>query len=90
MVKLSQKTISALKDDVMSILYENPLISRSTYEISQELRRDKEFTKKLLLELKNDNFVEEVKKGKRGEYLTHRKWRIPAKVLKAIEANSRA
>ena len=88
MVKLSQKTINALKDDIMSILYENPLITRSTYEISKELRRDKEFTKNLLLELKKDKFVEEVKKGKRGEYLTRRKWKIPPQVLKAIDANS--
>ncbi len=52
MVKLSDKTIELLKEDILSILNENPLKSRFTKEISLELRRDKEFTLKLLLEMK--------------------------------------
>ncbi len=88
MVKLSQKTTQLLKDDIISILYENPLAARFTNEIALELRRDNEFTKKILLELKKEGFVEEVKKNSKGyQYLARIKWRIPPKVLKAYESN---
>jgi hypothetical protein len=40
----------------------------------------------LLLELKKDGLVEEVSKNRRGKmYLRNKRWRIPAKVLKAFE-----
>ncbi len=85
MVKLSEKTIKLLKDDIISILYERPLEAMFTNEIAKELRRDNEFTKKLLLELKKESLIEQVKKNKRGQqYLTHLKWRIPPKILKAF------
>ena len=88
MVKLSQKTIQLLKDDIISILYENSLAARFTNEIALELRRDNEFTKKILLELKKEGFVEEIKKNNKGyQYLARIKWRIPPKVLKAYESN---
>jgi len=86
MVRLSNKTIKLLKDDIVSILYENSLKSMFTNEIATELRRNNEFTKKLLLDLKKDGLVEEVGKNKKGQtYLRNKKWRIPSKVLKAFE-----
>jgi len=86
MVKLSGKTVGLLKEDIMSILYEKPLVAMSTYEISVELRRNNEFTKKLLLILKDDGLVEDVGKSNSGrEFLRNKKWRIPGKVLKAFE-----
>ncbi len=88
MVKLSEKTIQFLKDDIISILYDKSLVARFTNEIALELRRDNEFTKKLLLELKKDGFIEEVKKNKKGQkYLARTKWRIQPKILKAYESN---
>lgn len=89
MVKLSEKTIQLLKDDIMSILYENPLKAMFTNEIAVELRRNNEFTKKLLLELKKKGLVEEVNKNKRGqEYLRNKKWRIPSRVLKVFDESN--
>ena len=91
MVRLSKKTIRFLKDDIISILYDKPLIARFTNEIALELRRDNEFTKKLLLELKKEGFVEEINKNKKGQnYLARTKWRIPPKILKAYESNKHA
>jgi len=85
MVRLSKKTIQLLKDDIISILYDRSLEALFTNEIAREIRRDNEFTKKLLLELKKESLIEQVKKNKKGqEYLTHTKWRIPFKVLKAF------
>ena len=86
MVKLSKKTVELLKDDIISILYERSLVPMSAYEICVELRRNNEFTKKLLLELEEDGLVREVGKNSDGRvYLRNKKWMIPAKVLKAFE-----
>lgn len=87
MVRLSTKTIQLLKDDIISILYDQPLRPMFTNQIANELRRDNEFTKKLLLILKKEGLVEPINKNHKGqEYLTHTKWRIPPKVLKAYKA----
>jgi len=84
-VKLSERTTKLLKEDILSILYERPLIALSTYKISRELRRDNEFTKILLLEMQKEGFIEEVKKGVYGEYVARRKWKIPSTILKAMQ-----
>jgi len=85
MSKISEKTKILLKNDIMSILHEASLKPLYTIAIADELRRDNEFTLKLLLELKDQNLVEEIKKGKRGDYLARRKWRIPPKVRERID-----
>ena len=84
MVRLSERTIKLLKEDILAILYERPLVPLFTYRISQELRRDNEFTKKLLLLLKKDGFVEEIAQGKKGNFLARRKWKIPNQILKSM------
>lgn len=82
MVKLSGKTISLLKDDIISILYENPLKPLLTKEIANELRRDKEFTKSLLLELKQQGILSQIKKNNKGkEYLKRTRWLINQDVM---------
>tara|TARA_Y100000034_G_scaffold123849_1_gene171208 strand:+ start:307 stop:558 length:252 start_codon:yes stop_codon:yes gene_type:complete len=81
MVRLSDKTIELLKEDILSILNENPMKSRFTKEISLELRRDKEFTLRLLLEMKDKNWVEEVRG--RGSGSVRKKWRISDKLFEA-------
>ena len=87
MVRLSEKTIKLLKEDSLSILYERPLVSLFTYQIAQELRRDNEFTKKLLLSLKKDGFVEEIYRGRSGKFLARRKWKIPKNILQSMRDN---
>ncbi len=83
MVKLSERTELALKADISSILYENPLRALFTKEISIELRRDKEFTKKLLLGMEKEGLVESVVKISKDKYYKKRmKWKIPEKILK--------
>tara|TARA_Y100000310_G_C20595410_1_gene770249 strand:+ start:969 stop:1226 length:258 start_codon:yes stop_codon:yes gene_type:complete len=81
MVKLSGKTVELLKEDILSILNENPMQSRFTKEISFDLRRDKEFTLKLLLDMKEKGWVEEVRgKGAKG---IRKKWRISSGLFEA-------
>ena len=83
MVRLSEKTKLVLKADISSILYENPLRALFTKEIAFELRRDKEFTKALLLGMEKEGLVERIFKNSNGKLNKERiKWRIPEMVLK--------
>lgn len=82
MSKISFNTINLLKDDIISILYENSLKPLLTIEIAKELRRDKEFTKKLLLELKEKGILNEIKKNNKGkEYIKRSKWLIKPDII---------
>jgi len=86
MVKLSNKILNLLKDDIISILYENILNPPLTMKISNELRRDKEFTKKLLLELKEQGIITEIKKNNKGKnYIKRSRWAIKQEVLEKFK-----
>ena len=85
MVQLSDKTIALLKNDILAILYESSLKPMYTSHIADELRRDNEFVLKLLLELKKEKLVKEVKKGKRGEFLARKKWVIPPEARQRMD-----
>lgn len=85
MVKLSEKMVGLIKDDVVSVLYNSPRALFAT-EVAFEVRRDKEFVKKLLLELKELGLVEEIKKNLKGnEYKERRRWRLRPNVVDAYE-----
>ena len=87
MVKLSKKTINLLKDDIVTVLYENPLKPMFTNEIAVALRRDNEFTKSLLLELREIGIITNIKMNKRKkEYLIRKKWVINHNILKGMKA----
>ena len=82
MSKISNNTINLLKDDIISILYEKQLKPLLTIEIARELRRDKEFTKKLLVELKEKGILNEIKKNNKGKDYTKRsKWLIKPDII---------
>ena len=82
MVKLSSNTVNLLKDDIISILYENNLNPLLTMEIAKELRRDKEFTKRLLIELKEKGVIDQIKKNNKGkDYIKRSRWIINPEVL---------
>lgn len=85
MVRLSDKTTTLLKNDILAILYESSLKPMYTSHIATELRRDNEFVLKLLLELKKEKLVKEVKKGKRGDYLARKKWVIPPEARQRMD-----
>ena len=83
MVKLSNKTITLLKDDIISILYESQLKPLLTKEIALELRRDKEFTRDLLKELKQQGILIEIKKNNKGKtYIKRSRWNIKPELIK--------
>ena len=82
MGKLSESTVSLLKEDILGVLNESQG-GMFTKEIAKELRRDKEFTLKLLLDMKELNWVEEVYgKNARGN---RKRWRISKELVRIWE-----
>lgn len=79
MVKLSEETIRLLKEDILGILNES---SRNlfTKEIARELRRDKEFTLRLLLEMKEMGWVKE-REGK-GVGSIRKRWKLSEELVR--------
>jgi len=86
MVKLSEETTKLLKEDILGILNESLPIARFTKDIAKDLRRDKEFTLKLLLEMKELGWVKEITgKGTGG---IRKKWKISEELLKVWREKS--
>lgn len=57
-----------------------------TSEISEQLARDEEFMKKLLLELEKDNLIVSVKKNNHGIlYLRRIRWQLTNNTFKAYQ-----
>ena len=76
-MKISNKKKEKIKEQILSYLFlENPK-SIYTAHIAQEIARDEEFIKKLLLELKDKGLVLEIKKNKQGlNYKRRARWRL--------------
>lgn len=80
MVRLGEEKRVRLKEEILSILNESPLKARFTNEIAKELIRDNEFTLKLLMEMRDNGHLKEIRVNK-GSYKVRRKWRISDVVL---------
>ncbi len=84
MSKISSQKKEKIKEEILSLLYESSPRSLFTIQIAEEIIRDNEFTKKLLLELRSKNLVEEVKKSKEGSnYLKRIKWKLTQEAYSA-------
>jgi len=88
-------TISKSKKDKISeqILHHLFLVSPQslfTSQISEEVARDEEFTKNLLIELKSKGLVAEVTKSPEGsEYIRRRRWRLSSIAFEAYSKQQR-
>jgi len=86
MSKLSEKTIKNIKEQLINMIFENSPKSLYTNELASLLARDEEFTKRLLLELKDQGLVEPVSKNPKGKnFLIRRRWKLTKAVLDASE-----
>ena len=76
-MKISEKKREKISEQILAFLYSvSPKLLFTSY-VAQEIARDEEFTKKLLLELKKKNFVIEVTKNPKGvPYLKRSRWKI--------------
>ena len=83
--KISIHTKKLLKEDIVGILYEMYPHSLFTNQVAEQLRRNNEFTLKLLEEMRKQNLVSVIKKTKKGEEFVRRKrWKLPSKVVEAM------
>ena len=77
MSKISKQKIDKIKESMLSYLYEVNPKALFTVDIAREILRDEEFTKRLLLELKDSNLLKEVSKSSKGkDFLLRRRWQL--------------
>ena len=87
-MKISKEKREKISEQVLLFLYSiNPKPAFTLY-IAQELARDEEFIKKILLELKDKKLVLQIKKNPKGrDYKRRLRWRLSEKTYQAYKAN---
>jgi predicted transcriptional regulator with HTH domain len=80
MPKISSQKIEKILEQILSFLFKTFPKQIFTSEIAQELARDEEFTKKLLLKLEKKKLIVRINKNPKGiNYLRRLRWRISNK-----------
>ena len=80
-MKISQEKKNKISEQILAYLYSQFPKPLFTSHIALEMARDEEFTKKLLLILKQKGFVVEIKKNPQGkEYIRRTRWKLSNKV----------
>jgi DNA-binding IscR family transcriptional regulator len=76
-MKITKKKKEKISEQILALLVSispKPIFSA---HIAREIARDEEFTKKLLLELKEKKLLTEIKKNPKGvEYLRRSRWKL--------------
>ncbi len=86
-MKISKAKMDKIKENILLFLYKSSPKLLFTVEIAQELARDEEFIKSLLLELESKNLVIGVRKNNEGVSYTQRiRWRLSTKVYQAYDS----
>ncbi len=85
MTRISKKREEKIKEEILSLLYEN-IKGMSTYKISEEVLRDDEFVLRLLKEMNEKGIVKQVRKtGNGGEYKTKKMWGLSKEAFEAYK-----
>ena len=76
-MRISIKKREKILEQILSFLYQSNPKPLFTSQIAQEIARDEEFIKSLLLELKEKKLAVEIKKNPKGnQYLRRSRWII--------------
>jgi hypothetical protein len=76
-MKISEKKREKISEQILLMLYSVSPQAVFTSNIAQEIARDEEFTKKLLIDLESKKLVIEIKKNPKGiTYLKRSRWKI--------------
>ncbi len=76
-MKISEKKKEKISEQILAFLYSISPKLLFTSEIAQEIARDEEFVKMLLLGLNKKNLVVEIKKNPKGiPYIRRSRWKI--------------
>lgn len=86
MSRISEEKKQKIKEDILSLLFDNSPKAMFTNEIAIALARDEEFTLKLLKELNSQNLVIKVIKNEHGRpYLARKRWNLTSKTYGAYK-----
>jgi hypothetical protein len=87
MPKISEQKQEKIKEAVLLFLFQSSPKALFTSHVSQELARDEEYMKKLLLELEQKNIVVSVKKNQDGlDFKKRMRWRLSEQAYNAYKA----
>ncbi len=76
-MKISEQKKEKIYEQILAFLYLNSPRSFFTLNIAQEIARDEEFVKSLLLNLKKKELIVEIKKNPKGfPYLKRSRWKL--------------
>jgi len=76
-MKISKEKLERISEQILAFLYSITPKSIFTSHIAREIARDEEFTKNLLLELKNKKLIVEIKKNPKGIlYKRRARWKL--------------
>jgi hypothetical protein len=79
-MKISKVKKEKISEQILSLLYSSNLQPLFTSKISQEIARDEEFIKRLLIDLKKKGLVTEIKKNSKGiDYIKRSRWILSEK-----------
>lgn len=90
-MKISNKKKEKICEQILALLYSCSPKILFTSNIANEIARDEEFTKSLLIDLKKRNLVIEIKKNPKGyPYLKRARWKLSDnayKIYKKVNSN---
>ena len=79
-MRLSNKKKEKISEQILALLYSQNQKSLFTSNIAQEIARDEEFTKKLLIELRAKKLIVEIKRNPKGiPYSRRSRWNLSDK-----------
>ncbi|MBI5804046.1 hypothetical protein HY450_02275 [Candidatus Pacearchaeota archaeon] len=80
---ISQRKKEKIQEQILHYLFEISPQAVHTIKIAEEIARDEEFTKSLLLDLKSKNLIIEVNKNSDGKtYERRQRWRLTEEAYK--------
>ncbi len=90
-MRISEKKKEKISEQIISLLYEKSPRALFTLHVAQEIARDEEFIKSLLLILKKKKLVVEIKKNPKGRPYTRRsRWRLSSSVYSAYQSQQKS
>jgi hypothetical protein len=87
-MKISEQKKEKIYEHILALLYSISPKPLFTLNIAQEIARDEEFVKSLLLELKKKNLLVEIKKNPKGfAYLKRSRWKLSDSAYQAYKTH---
>lgn len=87
-MKISEKKREKISEQILAFLYSISPRFVFTFNIAEEIARDEEFVKKMLLKLKSQSLVIEIKKNPKGVPYTKRsRWKLSDAAYQVYKQN---